>query len=217
VPKNEDGEFELILGNRQLLTVFFIVVVLFGIFFAMGYILGRPAGPSGPEVASAKKAEKPLVVESPARDANPAPPAVAKSEPPPPEKPKPEPVKEAEPEKSAPKPEPVKAEAPKPEKKKSEPKQSAKAEKSKPEPATAAGEPPSGTYLQLAAVSQHEASLYVDVLKKKGFKAVVAPIPENPVLFRVVVGPLTEANLSKTRNDLKAAGFPGDRAFKKIY
>ena len=72
MPKNEDGEFELILGNRQLLTVFFIVVVLFGIFFAMGYVLGRPASPSS-EIASTKKADKPLVVESPGRDSSPAP------------------------------------------------------------------------------------------------------------------------------------------------
>ena len=36
MPKNEDGEFELILANRQLLSVFFIVVVLLGVFFTMG-------------------------------------------------------------------------------------------------------------------------------------------------------------------------------------
>ena len=40
MPKNEDGEFELILANRQLLSVFFIVVVLLGVFFTMGYIVG---------------------------------------------------------------------------------------------------------------------------------------------------------------------------------
>ena len=28
MPRNEDGEFELVLGNRQLLSVFFILVVL---------------------------------------------------------------------------------------------------------------------------------------------------------------------------------------------
>ena len=44
MPKNEDGEFELILGNRQLLSVFFIVVILLGVFFTMGYIVGRNSG-----------------------------------------------------------------------------------------------------------------------------------------------------------------------------
>ena len=39
--KNEDGEVELILGNGQLLGVFFIVVILLGLFFGMGYLMGR--------------------------------------------------------------------------------------------------------------------------------------------------------------------------------
>ena len=51
MPTNEDGEFELILGNRQLLSVFFIVVILLAVFFTMGYIVGRRLGP-GPEVAT---------------------------------------------------------------------------------------------------------------------------------------------------------------------
>ena len=32
-----DGEYELVLGNRQLLSAFFIIVILFGVFFTMGY------------------------------------------------------------------------------------------------------------------------------------------------------------------------------------
>ena len=53
MPRNDDGEFELILGNRQLMSVFFIVVILLGVFFAMGYIVGRNSSPVGaPEVAS---------------------------------------------------------------------------------------------------------------------------------------------------------------------
>ena len=39
--RNDEGEFELVLGNRQLLSVFFILMVLMGVFFAMGYIVGR--------------------------------------------------------------------------------------------------------------------------------------------------------------------------------
>ena len=61
MPKTEDGEFELILGNRQLLSVFFIVVVLLGVFFTMGYIVGRNSGPG----AEARKTEpKQIVVDS---------------------------------------------------------------------------------------------------------------------------------------------------------
>ena len=56
MPQNEDGEFELILGNRQLLSVFFIVVVLFGVFFTTGYIVGRSSGPNATvEVAPSRK------------------------------------------------------------------------------------------------------------------------------------------------------------------
>src|SRR5688500_14219124 len=45
MPTNEEGEFELVLGNKQLLSVFFIVVVLLGVFFTMGYIVGRNSSP----------------------------------------------------------------------------------------------------------------------------------------------------------------------------
>src|SRR5205085_9775332 len=45
MPSNDDGEFELILGNKQLLSVFFIVIILLGVFFTMGYIVGRNSGP----------------------------------------------------------------------------------------------------------------------------------------------------------------------------
>src|SRR5215472_7939257 len=44
--KNETGEFELVLGNRQLLSGFAVVAILFGVFFAMGYIVGRNSTPS---------------------------------------------------------------------------------------------------------------------------------------------------------------------------
>ncbi len=39
--RKDDGEFELVLGNRQLVSVFLIVVILLGVFFSMGYIVGR--------------------------------------------------------------------------------------------------------------------------------------------------------------------------------
>ena len=50
MPRNDasemDGsEFELVLGNKQLLSVFFIVVILLGIFFTMGYVVGRNSSP----------------------------------------------------------------------------------------------------------------------------------------------------------------------------
>src|SRR5271169_3028426 len=38
---NESGEFELVVGNKQLLSGFFIVVLLFAVAFAMGYVVGQ--------------------------------------------------------------------------------------------------------------------------------------------------------------------------------
>src|ERR1043165_10300486 len=38
---NETGEFELVVGNRQLLSGFFIVGLLFAVAFAMGYVVGQ--------------------------------------------------------------------------------------------------------------------------------------------------------------------------------
>lgn len=210
MPKNEDGEFELILGNRQLLSVFFIVIVLFALFFVMGYILGRNSGPLAPE-ATVRKSEKPLVVDSPSRNPNPAPAARKEPEPqaPPPEKAPPEQPKPAEPAKvdkaPEPKPEPVKA--PPPER---------KAEKPAP-PAPASNEPASGTYLQLAATTEHEANLLAEKLRKKGFKTVVAEVPEKPGLFRVLVGPLGAGDVNRTKADLQSSGFPGNEAIKRIY
>ena len=50
MPRNETAElegqeFELVLGNKQLLSVFFIVVILLGVFFTMGYVVGRNSAP----------------------------------------------------------------------------------------------------------------------------------------------------------------------------
>ena len=40
---HSEGEKELVLGNRQLLSFFFVVVAMCGVFFAIGYIIGRSA------------------------------------------------------------------------------------------------------------------------------------------------------------------------------
>ena len=202
MPKNEDGEFELILGNRQLLSVFFIVVVLLGVFFTMGYIVGRNSGPVATAEANPEKKEaKPLVVDSPTPAPGPS---------------KEEPRKEvapAAPTETAPQqPEPSRQEAP------------AKSEAAKPQPKPAASEKtapasdrPSGTYLQLAATKQREAEIEVDVLRQKGFHAISAEIPEKPGWFRVLVGPIADSAVNKTKSDLQNSGFPGDKAIRKTF
>jgi hypothetical protein len=91
---------------------------------------------------------------------------------------------------------------------------------SAPPPAAAsAGDAPSAgqTYLQLAATSQHEADIEIDVLRKKGFKAIAMEIPEHPGTFRVLVGPIGEGGINKMKSDLNAAGFPGDRSIRRTF
>ena len=222
MPKNEDGEFELILGNRQLLSVFFIVVILLGVFFTMGYIVGRNSAPVIATDSPRKSDSKPLVVESTTKAPEPAPVTAAPKETAV-QQPV-EPVKEPEKPKETPqetaKAEPVKTEPPAKEtakERKAEAKAKKEAAAAKMEKAKSETGAPSGTYLQLAATTQREAEIMVDVLRKKEFKATAAEVPEKPGLFRVLVGPLTDAAVNRTRTDLQGAGFPGDKAIKRSF
>jgi hypothetical protein len=213
VPKNEDGEFELILANRQLLSVFFIVVVLLGVFFTMGYIVGRNSGPAQVDVASARKPDsKPIVVESTSPQETPAPISAPPVSTPTPTSTQPQqPVEEPKPEK--------KVEAPSPKPEPPAKKESKKdKEKAKEKPAPASAPPTAGqAYLQLGATAKAEADVMVDLLHQKKFKAIAAEIPEKPGVYRILVGPLPDGSLNKTKSDLTSAGFPGDKAFKKVY
>ena len=192
MPKNEDGEFELILGNRQLLSVFFIVVILLGVFFTMGYIVGRNSGTVTAEVAPVPGVDaRPPATEAAAKAPEPAP------APPPPT--------ETAPQQPAPAPPDREPEPPK-----REPRAEAR---------TVNGSHPVAgqAYLQLAATSQHEADIMVDVLRKKSFRAMAAEIDEKPGTFRVLVGPITDATANKMRADLQGAGFPGNAAIRRTF
>ncbi|MBK9169514.1 MAG: hypothetical protein IPM24_18910 [Bryobacterales bacterium] len=200
MPRNDDGEFELVLGNRQLLSGFFIVVVLFGVFFTMGYIVGRQASPAitaaqPPAQEAPPDAAKPAVrppsdlppgeavVSSSAKPAAPAgtqPARETGQQPPPPRETA-----------SAPPPKPV----PPP-----------------PAPPPAAStpgslsEPPSGVYLQVAAPAPEAGVGVVNTLKAKGMPARLAPGPDASTV-RVVVGPLDGDQVRDTRTALEASGF----------
>src|SRR6202012_3086250 len=59
-----EGEKELVLGNKQLMGLFFVVVALCGVFFAMGYMMGRPSAKTplaNPETNQAPAATAPEV------------------------------------------------------------------------------------------------------------------------------------------------------------
>jgi cell division septation protein DedD len=62
-------------------------------------------------------------------------------------------------------------------------------------------------YLQVLAVARAEADVLAEVLAKKGFRALVAPGP-NEKVFRVLVGPAKDAtDAAKLKTELEAAGF----------
>jgi cell division septation protein DedD len=222
--RNEEGEFELVLGNKQLLSVFFILVVLLGVFFTMGYIVGRN-NPSL-EAANLAVARKPAGAPStPPREVDAAPTAPlaprvvepAQVAPPQPEPPKaatakPEPPK-AEPPKTA----PAKPEPPKPEVAKVEPAKPAppKKEPENAPPADAAAgvvsKPSAGSYLQVAAIDLKGANIMVDSLRKRSFPAIITPGPaDKPNIVRVLIGPMSSPEeVARVRTRLEAIGMKG--------
>jgi cell division septation protein DedD len=210
MPRNDDGEFELILGNKQLLSVFFIVIILLGVFFTMGYIVGRNSGPAdaakknqaGDPITQARTdgqsampaAAAPTVIDPVSKSA--ATTGAAQETAPPP--PVAAPVAEAKP---------------------------AATENTKPpvqKPVEVSAVTPSVVqpipgqiYIQVLALGKPEAELLAEVLTKKGFNAIVAPGP-NERLFRVLVGPAKDAgDAGKIKGDLEQAGFK--QAFPKKF
>jgi len=229
VAMNDDGEFELVLGNKQLFSVFFIVVVLLGVCFLMGYVVGKNSAPILSAAIASKGDAEPLVI-PPATEpkqlpADPVPPvtetvaqtqkaAKVKDEPvapaPPPATP--------EPEKAA----PAAVAAATPAKTVLPGFQGEKTEKSAPKTgpkqAPLASQPiPGRVYLQLSATERDSAEGMADLLRSKKFPAIAAQVPERPALYRVLVGPLSEGDIAKTRADLKANSFPADEAVRRVF
>jgi hypothetical protein len=70
-------------------------------------------------------------------------------------------------------------------------------------------------YLQLVATDTSRSAVIVDSLRNDGFPAVALEIPQKPGLRRVLVGPVHEGELDKTRAELRSKGFPGDSAITR--
>jgi cell division septation protein DedD len=197
-----EGEYELVLGNRQLLSAFFIIVILFGVFFTMGYVVGRNSGPAAAAgVPAAVATNQRPEAASPAA----APPKEEAKEPAPsetrPVETKPvetQPV--APPERMPEKTERAHTSPP--------PRRAPAAKPAETSGAAVAVNPgPGNMYLQVEAVAQPQASVVVDTLKQKGFPALLAQ-SSNPTLFRVMVGPFQNAaTLGKAKADLENVGF----------
>jgi cell division septation protein DedD len=200
--RNDEGEFELVLGNRQLISVFLIVVILLGVFFSMGYIVGRNSSPTeaARSMASAKTIVEPAETPPPVTTAAP-PPAPALPEP---KATTPEHVTThaEQPRVEAPAPKPTPVSPAKEKRSPSPPPAPARSER-----ASVTGEPPAGDYWQVVATARPDAEIVAEALGKKGMHAIVAPAPKEGI-FRVLVGPLKDsATQAQTRTDLEAAGF----------
>ena len=206
-----EGEYELVLGNRQLLSAFFIIVILFGVFFTMGYVVGRNSAPTvaaSPMPAPVTTSQRPEAAASAPLQSSQTAAAPAESAAPPPAREGKETKRPAALE-TKPVASPAKREV-------SPPRVETRVEPVPPpvhETATrasgvvAVSPGPGNMYLQVAAAAQPQAGVVVDTLKQKGFPALLAQGP-NATLFRVMVGPFADASsLGKAKADLESAGF----------
>lgn len=207
--KHEE-EFELILGNKQLLSLFFVVVVFFAGFFAVGYTVGFSHGEkNGPPPTLAKvdpskesldDIRLPNALLKNAPDSIPAADEQAEEEPETVEA-KPAPVKPAES-----KPAPVKSTPAQSAESKPAPERPRVASAAAPKPTPAATTSSGEYHLQVAAVRvRKDADLLAGKLKGMGYPASVRTDPE---WNRVVVGPFASSAAAKGyRGRLKNDGF----------
>ncbi|HEX8984016.1 MAG TPA: SPOR domain-containing protein, partial [Bryobacteraceae bacterium] len=119
---------------------------------------------------------------------------------------------ETAPVRPAPEPERTKAVAPPPPER---PKPVAPPVKQAEPPQSESAEPAAGqTFLQVAAVKKAQAQLMVEVLKGKGFHALMAQV-EGKDVYRTLVGPVKDAgDLARTKAALESAGL---KPFVKKY
>lgn len=194
---NETGEFELVLGNKQLLSGFFVVALLFGVAFAMGYIVGRNSAPS-----QKVKADSPAVVNPDSRP-EPASPATA---------PPAAPADQAPAADAAPGDPPSSPADPTPQPAPQAAKDSPASTAPGPVHSADAGpigvvdEPAPGTYWQAIATAQPQAEILAKAIRDKGLPASLTPGTKN--LTRVIVGPYDDTvALGRAKSQLEAAGF----------
>jgi cell division septation protein DedD len=185
--RTNESETEILLGNKQLLGIFFAVAILLGLAFYGGYVVGKGSRAHAPVTSSPAPATETAATPTnpPAGGETHSVPADsgAASEPP------------------ATDTASTSAEPP--------PLGSRKRTAPAATPAEEPFAPHSGqTFLQVTATGRDEAVAIADVLQKKGFRAHAVPKPGSSKLYRVLVGPIHDtADLSSTRDSLRRTGF----------
>ena len=190
-----ENEQELVLGNKQLLSAFFVVVALLGVFFTMGYIIGRNTGGNASKDA-AKDASA---------NASPPPETAARAIAPEPSAPAPQTTaaESSESPTTHPAIEEVKKSPPKAVERAAE----AASDAAAPTTPVSVQSVPGHQYLQLMAVKLPEADKMVALLRRRGLPALIGE-SSTPDLFRVLVGPFSDtASLARTKSSLKDLGF----------
>jgi len=199
-----DNEKELILGNKQLISLFFLVVAMCGAFFAFGYMIGRNAtktatvtgseagaaqasGSAGGTTQGAAAETQPgdqgtpaIEAQAPVTETQPAQDTPAASAPPPP---------------AAAAPAPAVAASVTP------------AAGRSPAPVSVAQIDSGGTYLQVTALRKADADNLVKTLREQNLPALTAESSKAD-LIRVLVGPYQQtAQVAEAKARLKTLGF----------
>jgi cell division septation protein DedD len=197
-----DGEKELVLGNKQLISLFFVVVALCGVFFAGGYMIGRNTS----KTATANPDGNTPAVVSPGSQS--AVPRSQDSEPP---------RETAGEEPQPPSPAPADSQSAPASPEVSTPSASTQTQAAHDTPAVPAALPgpspatsPDSTgaiWLQVTALRRSDADNLVKTLREQNFPAVLAD-SSKPDLFRVLVGPYRQtADVADAKARLKSLGF----------
>ena len=185
----QSDEKELVLGNKQLISLFFVVVALCGVFFAMGYMIGHNATKttlaSNADATSAAPASEQRQQPEPPRETAAQPDA---GQPTPASDPPPTETKPAQDGGALP-----------------------PAREYEAKPAARAIVPTEleagASYIQVAALSRSDADAVVRTLREQTFPAVLAASSKEG-LFRVLVGPYQQTTqLADAKNRLKTLGF----------
>ena len=198
----ETGEFELVVGDRQLLSGFFIGVLLLAVVFAMGYVLGQNSPRSTKLATEAVAANtgapnRPL----PASPAEPKPDTAAAATPPDDGKAGAAVAADAPPQ-------PTTQPAHDPSAPATTQPASATAAPPASAPVSAAeADPPNASYLQVNVLaSRSSAEAVMRTLKESGFPVILHAGPNN--LTAVWVGPFTDRKpLAEPKGKLEKAGF----------
>ena len=196
---NETGEFELVVGNRQLLSGFFIVVLLFAVAFAMGYVVGQNSPRSAKlQADAASNTSAPTALDSRPQPVTATPVAT---------QPPATPPADANAQTTAPATAPAPTEPQPTTQPAANTQAAAPVAKSAPAPAPAVSESLApGSYLQVMALNQADADVVMRTLKDKGFPALMTPGRNN--LMRVLVGPYDDSGaMGKAKTALENAGF----------